>query len=254
MNDMNAVILAKSDQVNADDLISGPMTITVRGVSVKPGTEQPVSIEYGDANKVFRPCKTVARVLVAAWGPDSSKYIGRSMTLYRDPTIRWAGLEVGGIRVSHLSHIESPMTIAVAETRKNKRPITVQPLKVAPPKTQAAPNLSTQAPQAPQATTTPPAPEKPAQPQESTAGGTEDLTSLESWGDDLEFIIANTKDPAELRAKWSKAISDAAHCPRFKKAYPDRFKALKKAASDKIAELNEAASKAATEDDDDIPS
>ena len=87
MSDMSAVIIPKSDQINADDLIGGPITITIVAVKVQPGTEQPVSIDFGDPKKVFRPCKSMSRVMVAAWGPDSSKYAGKSLTLYRDPMV-----------------------------------------------------------------------------------------------------------------------------------------------------------------------
>jgi hypothetical protein len=44
MNDMSPVIVPKSDQINADDLISGPMTVTIKDVQITGGTEQPVSI------------------------------------------------------------------------------------------------------------------------------------------------------------------------------------------------------------------
>jgi len=130
MSDMSAVIIAKSDQVNADDLLSGPITITIKEVKVRVGEEQPVSINFGDPKKVFRPCKTVARVMVAAWGPDSSKYVGKSMTLYRDPSVTWGGLAVGGIRCSHMSNIDKTMTVVLKETRKNSKPVIIHPLTV----------------------------------------------------------------------------------------------------------------------------
>src|SRR5262245_29461840 len=106
MTDMRSVIIPKSDQLNADDLISGPRTVTIASVSVRPGTEQPVAISFdGDGGKPYKPCKSMCRVMVAMWGPDAKEYAGHSMTLYRDPKVKWAGLEVGGIRISHMSHI-----------------------------------------------------------------------------------------------------------------------------------------------------
>jgi len=39
-------------------------------------------------------------------------------------------MEVGGIRISHMSHIDKPVTIALTATRGNKKPTTVQPLVV----------------------------------------------------------------------------------------------------------------------------
>ncbi len=128
MNDMTQVIIPRSDQINADSLLAGPITITITSVDIKPG-EQPVTIHYeGEDGKPWRPCKSMARCMVAAWGPDASKYTGRSLTLYCDPKVRWGGLEVGGIRISHMSHIEAPMTLALTVTRGNKKPFIVKPI------------------------------------------------------------------------------------------------------------------------------
>ena len=127
MNDMRAVIIPKSDQINADDLIGGPITITITEVSIRPGTEQPVSIRFdGDNGKPYRPSKSMCRVMVNCWGPDANAYIGRSMTLYRDPKVKWGGLEVGGIRISHMSDIKGTTIMALTETRGSKKPHTVQ--------------------------------------------------------------------------------------------------------------------------------
>lgn len=133
MNDMSSVIIAKSDQLNADDLMAGPLTITVTEVTIRPGTEQPVSIFYtGDAGKPWKPCKTTSRILVRAWGPDAKKYVTRSLTLYRDDAVTWGGVKVGGIRISHMSHIEKQMTMALTETKGKRAPFVVKPLADAP--------------------------------------------------------------------------------------------------------------------------
>lgn len=129
MGDMGQVIIPKSDQLNADDLIAGPMTVKITGVSIKGGTEQPIAISFeGDNGKPYKACKSMCRVMVTAWGPDSKKYTGRSMTLYREPTVKWGGMEVGGIRISHMSDIDAPLTMALTMTRANKKPFTVRPL------------------------------------------------------------------------------------------------------------------------------
>jgi hypothetical protein len=129
MNDMKPTITPKSDQLNADDLLSGPITIKISAVTVHGGQEQPVSISYdGDNGKPYKPCKSMCRVLVGAWGADSALYVGRSLTLYCDPKVKWGGMEVGGIRISHMSNIDSAMTMALTVTRANKKPFVVQPL------------------------------------------------------------------------------------------------------------------------------
>ena len=129
MSDMSQAIIPKSDQLNSDDLIAGPMTITITEIKIKGGQEQPVAIHFiGDNGKPYKPCKSMSRVLVQLWGPDANKYVGRSMTLYRDPSVKWAGMEVGGIRISHMSDIEGQMTMALTATRGSRKPFTVTPL------------------------------------------------------------------------------------------------------------------------------
>jgi hypothetical protein len=54
--DMSSVIIPRSDQYNADDLVAGPITVRIREVKITPGSEQPVSILIEDSEKVFRPC------------------------------------------------------------------------------------------------------------------------------------------------------------------------------------------------------
>lgn len=132
MTDLSKTIEAKSDQLNADDLMAGPRTIEITKVSAnQSSSEQPIAIGYkGDNGRTFYPCKTVRRLLVSVWGPNGNEYVGRSVTLYRDPTVKWGGMEVGGIRISHMSHIDKPVTIALTATRGNKKPVTVSPLVV----------------------------------------------------------------------------------------------------------------------------
>lgn len=139
MTDMTAVIVPKSDQWNADDFIAGPMTFTITDVKVVGGTEQPVSISVAGSPKFYRPCKSMSRVLVAAWGPDAKAYVGRSLTLYRDPTVKWGGMAVGGIRISHMSDIEREMTLMLTMTKQNRAPHKVRLLEKAAPPKQTAP-------------------------------------------------------------------------------------------------------------------
>lgn len=127
--DITETLAPKSDQLNADDLIGGSRTVTITGVSRGDG-EQPVNIataEFGDG-RPFKPCKSMRRVMVAAWGPDASLYVGRRMTLYRDDKVKFGGQDVGGIRISHLSHIDKRLTLALTATRGKRAPYAVEPL------------------------------------------------------------------------------------------------------------------------------
>lgn len=127
-------IIPKSDQLNADDLISGTLTIKVTAVKGSNEPQQPVSIHYeGDNGKPYKPCKSMRRVLVSAWGPNGADYVGRSMTLYRDDSVLFGGIAVGGIRISHLSHIERDLTLALTVSRASRKPYTIKRLEVAVP-------------------------------------------------------------------------------------------------------------------------
>lgn len=127
--DITETLAPKSDQLNADDLIGGPRTVTITGVS-RGDADQPVNLataEFGDG-RPFKPCKSMRRVLVSAWGSDASAYVGRRLTLYRDDKVQFAGQDVGGIRISHMSHLEKRMRIALTATRGRRAPFTVDPL------------------------------------------------------------------------------------------------------------------------------
>lgn len=143
MPDLSKTIIAKSDQLNSDDLIGRSITIKVTKVSLLAG-EQPISIHYeGDEGKPWKPCKSMRRVLVGLWGSDGNAYIGRSLTLYRDETVIFAGAPVGGIRISHMSHIDGEKKLSLTVTRASKKPFIVRPLAVsaAPAAPEAAPGL-----------------------------------------------------------------------------------------------------------------
>lgn len=117
----------KSDQLNADDLMAGPMTVVVRQVKQGPSKEQPVEIVL-DGHRPYRPCKSMRRVLVACWGDKGSEWIGRAMTLYNDPNVRFGGVAVGGVRISHLSNIDGEQKLMLTTTRSKRAPYIVLPL------------------------------------------------------------------------------------------------------------------------------
>lgn len=118
--DMTDSIAPKSDQMNSDDLLSGPRTFTVADVRLAASGEQPIDVHLAEFPRPFRPSKSMRRVMVAAWGKDASTYAGKRLTLFRDPDIKFGGQAVGGIRISALSHIGKPMILALTETRGKK--------------------------------------------------------------------------------------------------------------------------------------
>ena len=126
--DLTKTIEPDSTQINADDLIGGPATVTITEVK-KGSAEQPVDIIVAEfPGRAYRPSKSMRRVIVAAWGTDSKTYIGRRLTLYRDPDITFGRDRVGGIRISALSDIDKPLTLALTVSRGKRQQVTVDPL------------------------------------------------------------------------------------------------------------------------------
>ena len=128
--DISKTIEAKSDQLNADDLIGTSKILKITDIKMIAG-DQPVSIFYeGDNGKPYKPSKGMRRVLIAAWGTDSAQFIGRSLKVYNDASVKWAGQEVGGIRISAMSDIPGPLKIALTLAKGKRVPYSVEVLAV----------------------------------------------------------------------------------------------------------------------------
>lgn len=131
--DITDTLAPKSDQLDAVDLLGGPRTFTIAEVT-RGNDEQPVQIRLAEFPRVWRPGKSMRRVLAAAWGPQASEWTGRRVTLYCDPAVKFGGEAVGGTRISHLSHIDGPKKVPLLVTKGRSAVFTVQPLKeTAPP-------------------------------------------------------------------------------------------------------------------------
>ena len=130
--DISKAIEPKSDQLNASDLILGPQTFTIAKVE-EGSSEQPVNIHLVELEKrPYRPSKTMLRVIGSQWGKITSSWSGRRLTLYRNPAVKWAGKEIGGIEVSHMSDIPKKFTITLPVSKGATAQYAVQPLTDAP--------------------------------------------------------------------------------------------------------------------------
>ena len=119
--DLRTTIIPKSDQLNAEQLLAGPLVITVTDVRVGGGEEQPVSVYHDtDPARPFKPCKTMRKVLILAWGADGRQWIGRSMELYCDPSVKFGGEAVGGIRISRMTDIPKDIRVSLTATKGRK--------------------------------------------------------------------------------------------------------------------------------------
>lgn len=207
--DMSRFIEAKSDQINSDDLIGGPRTFTVQGVTANEG-EQPVNVWLEGEERVFRPCKTIRRVMVAMWGADANQYVGRSMTLFRDAEVQFGGMKVGGLRISHMSHIDGARDVVVMKAKGKKAGMKILPL---------ATNAR------PPALAVPPAP---------SAGDTVVAQTVELPGTAQDWIAETMRQVAAC-----ETITDLAELQTGKAKGLGRLEAFPKAHADVVALFND---------------
>lgn len=133
IDNLRDTITPKSDQLNADDLTGTTKIITVTAVKRGATKDQPISVEYiGMEGRPYKPCKSMRRILIAAWGEDGREWAGRGMRLYSDPEVKFGGVKVGGIRINALSHIEKEMKILLTLTKGNRCESRVSPLPAYP--------------------------------------------------------------------------------------------------------------------------
>lgn len=129
VEDLRPTIIPKSDQLNADQLVTGAMDVTITDVRIGNGADQPVVVHYeNDGGRPFKPCKTMRRVLILAWGENGRNWIGRSMRLYHAPEVKFGGAAVGGIRISHLTDIQKDISVSLSETKGKKVMHLIKPM------------------------------------------------------------------------------------------------------------------------------
>ena len=125
--DISDTLAPNSDQLDAIDLLGGPQTFTITKVSAGKD-DQPVNVHLAEFPRVWRPGKSMRRVLAACWGTDASTWVGRRVTLYCDESVRFGNDVVGGTRISHLSHLDKPKSIPLLVSRGKSATFRVQPL------------------------------------------------------------------------------------------------------------------------------
>ena len=130
---MKVAVKPRSDQWNADDFTGGPRTFTIAGV--KHGTAEALyDIELVEGEgRVWRPPNGMLSVLIQLWGDESPVWVGRRVTLFKDPSVRFGKDVPGGIRISHMSDIgPKGASPSITVSRGQRRPYRVEPLTEAP--------------------------------------------------------------------------------------------------------------------------
>lgn len=137
MVDITKMVAPKTDQLNADDFIGkAPFTVKINGVKDTGNKEQPLAISFeGDNGKPWKPGLAMRRVLIQIWGDEvcaaaEKHFPGRAVTLYRDPDVKFGGMTVGGVRVSHASNITSEMKCTMTVSKGKRVEFIVKPLRV----------------------------------------------------------------------------------------------------------------------------
>lgn len=126
---MKVAVKPRSDQWNADDFTGGPRTFTIAGV--KHGTAEALyDIELVEGEgRVWRPPNGMLSVLIQLWGDEAAEWIGRRVTLFKDPSVRFGKDVPGGIRISHMSDIgPKGASPSITVSRGQRRPYPVKPL------------------------------------------------------------------------------------------------------------------------------
>lgn len=133
--DIAAASAPRSDQLNADSLIAGPITVTVESVH-RGNKEQPIIIELeGHPGTPWKPCKGMLRILIAGWSDNPREWIGKRLTLFRNPAVKYAGVAVGGIEISHMSDIPKQLEATKTIAKGIKSPFIVKRLEPEAPAT-----------------------------------------------------------------------------------------------------------------------
>lgn len=130
--DISSTLEPNSDQLDAIELVGGPRTFVIEGVSAG-NAEQPVQVHLAGFPRPWRPGKSMRRILAAAWGTDASLYVGRSVTLYCDEAVVFGKDRVGGTRIKAMSHIEKRLSVPLLVSRGKSAIFTVEPLVDAAP-------------------------------------------------------------------------------------------------------------------------
>lgn len=129
IKDLSGTIIPNSNQLNSDQLIAGPIIIQITDIDVHEGQQQKITIHYvGEDGKPYKPCLSMRRVLIELWGKDGNAWIGRKLQLFQDPKVKFKGDEVGGIRVSHMSHIKGDCTVKLTTKQGKKEPYPIKKL------------------------------------------------------------------------------------------------------------------------------
>lgn len=140
--DITDALAPTSDQLDAVELVN-PRTFTIDTGSAlgKREGKTVAEIRLCDFPRVWRPSKGMLDVLADCWGTDAKQWVGRRVTVYNDREVMFGRDKTGGVRISHLSHIDKARNVLIrASGAGKKQSWHVEPLiDAAPPTANAIP-------------------------------------------------------------------------------------------------------------------
>lgn len=107
----------------------------------KKVTDKPV-MWFKEIDRGFMYCKTTGHSCAAMFGEDDDGWIGKRITLYADPNVRFGSEQVGGIRVAGSPDITKPLTVRIKFPKKRAFEVQLVPTKAAPPQQSQQPPAS----------------------------------------------------------------------------------------------------------------
>lgn len=126
--DISDTLAPKSDQLDAVDLLGSPPRIFTVEKVTRGNAEQPVNVHLAEFPRVWRPGKTMRRVMAHLWGADASKWPGHQVELFCDEEVIFGGEKVGGVRISRMSHIDGSKSVPVIIKKGRSGGYKVEPL------------------------------------------------------------------------------------------------------------------------------
>lgn len=130
-DDVTDALAPKSDQLTFAHVESGPMEVTVARVEQAKisVSETQLIIHFMEfPGQPLKPGKIICRVIAKVWGKQAREWIGRRMRLYGDPSIKYGGKAVGGVRLSHMSGLEAPRIVEVSAGAGTRARVPLEPL------------------------------------------------------------------------------------------------------------------------------
>jgi hypothetical protein len=137
--DIEKACRAKIDHLTYKHVVMhGSIIGTVAKVRKGPNDKRRIRIDFepnercldpDDKPLHYLPCKGMIRVLREAWGKNGSvDWVGKSMELFGNPDVMYAGKKEGGIQISRLSHIDKPLETQLTVAQGKRDPYRVEPL------------------------------------------------------------------------------------------------------------------------------